>query len=65
MPFSDCNGYCDAKKRIITLSKGLVESEKRKIFLHEAQHALYWFLDEQVVDMAAVELDEALDLLDL
>jgi len=51
--------------REIVLSKGLSEREKLRVFIHEAFHGLFYYLDETVVDRASHELTDALDELDL
>lgn len=49
----------------IVLSCELEGQKKLEIFLHEALHALFYFLDESVVETSAAELAEALETLDL
>lgn len=58
------DGYCDAHKKEIVLSRGLSPERRREVFIHESKHAQFWFLEERVVETAAEELHEALDILD-
>jgi hypothetical protein len=58
-----CDGYCDMKRKRIVISGGLDEHRRREIFIHESEHARYWFLDEGVIEASAGELNEALDAL--
>lgn len=57
-------GYCRAGQEIV-LSKGLNDSDKLRVFLHECLHALLWTLDEEVVDEASKELADALEIVEL
>lgn len=64
---SDCHGFFEVDKhgrRRIVLSKGLTDRERLDTFLHESLHALFYFLDETVVNAAATELTEALEVLE-
>jgi len=49
----------------IVISKGLTPSKQIETVIHEMLHALFYFLDEDVVDHAGGELTEALERLEL
>lgn len=66
-PLADCHGFFEVDKqgrRRIVLAGGLSDRERLDTFLHESLHALFYFLDESVVNAAATELTEALEVLE-
>ena len=55
-------GRCDYDKREIVLCKSAHEKGvDREILIHELLHKIMPFLDEECVQVAAVELDDALE----
>jgi len=63
-PFKRDKGYIDVPNKRIVISRGQTPDEQRRTFIHEALHALFWFLDEDVVYAAAEELCDAEEQLD-
>ena len=55
----------DKKSGEIVLSKDLPDSRALTILIHEALHGLFFYLDEEVVHQASIELAEALETLEL
>lgn len=54
-------GECVPQDRVIKLNAKQTPDDLQDTFIHEALHALFWFLDEEVVRQAATELNNALD----
>ena len=62
-PLKKLDGYCKGGQ--IVLSCDLTDRGKLEVFLHEALHKLFWILDEDVVEAAADELTDALEITEL
>jgi hypothetical protein len=59
-------GECNLSDRIITIDPGTRKDHReREIAIHEAMHALFPYLDEEVIAAAAVDLDDFLETLEL
>ena len=58
----NCWGYCDyAKHEIVICKTTQREGIDREVLIHEVLHKLMPFLDEECVEAAAIELDDALE----
>jgi hypothetical protein len=68
-PLKAHDGYCrppaDGQPGLIVISKGLSPSKQIETFLHEADHLQYWFVDEEIIELACREKNEALEQLGL
>jgi hypothetical protein len=61
-PLKGSWGHCDYDKREIVICKTAVEKGiEREILIHEILHKIMPFLEEDCVEHAAIELDNALD----
>ena len=55
-------GYCCYEKREIVVSKQTAQyGVDREVLIHELLHKIMPFLDEPCVDLAATEIDDALE----
>lgn len=66
-PLKNDDGYISNDKGFweLVLSKGLSDHDRLETFLHEALHKQFWYLDEDVVILAAKELANGLETLEL
>ncbi len=51
---------CSAEKKTIWIHRNCREPERREFFIHEVLHALLWNMDEEWIELAAEQMNDAL-----
>ena len=64
-PLTGADGLCHGGNGDIVISCDCAPEDILRVFVHEALHKLFWFLDEAVVHEASSELADALEELEL